>query len=115
TAAAHVRDVAPPADGPLSVRVVVALVETQALLAVGGGAHDPSIEQCAEASLVGPVRRSEGNAEGNPGAVGEMMALGPALRAVGGLRGVFSPPPGGLCPPTHPRPAPASPGPTSRS
>src|SRR5262249_25682665 len=111
TAAANVRDVAPPADGPLRVRVVVAFVETQVLLDVGGCAHDPRIEQRADAFLVGPVRRSEGNADGNPGAVGEMMALGPALRGGGGLRPLFFPHGGGFWKPPHPGPPTASPDP----
>src|SRR5262249_57394222 len=96
-ATANMRDVAATPDSALGVRIVISLVETEMLLDPRGGAHDASIEQRADGLLVRPMRRSEGNGDGHPGAVGEMMALGAGLRAIGGVRAGFFPHPAGLC------------------
>src|SRR5262249_53212730 len=75
-ATANMRDVAATADGVFGIRVVVAFVQAEMLLGVGRGPHDARVQQLADRFLVRPIRRSEGNGDGHPGAVGEMMALG---------------------------------------
>ena len=71
------------------------------LLGVGRGTHEARIEQRADRLLVRPIRRSEGNGDGNAGGVGEVMALGAALGAVGRIGAGFFPRPAGLCAATH--------------
>jgi len=75
------------------------------LLGVWRRAHDPRVEQRADRLLVRPVRRSEGNGQGNAARVGEVMALGAAFGAVGGIGAGFFPRPAALCGEKHLRTA----------
>src|SRR5262245_59589812 len=109
-ATANMWDVAATPDSALGVRIVIPLVETEMLLDPRGCAYDASIEQRADGLLVRPVRRSEGNGDGHPGTVGEMMALDAGLRAIGGVRAGFFPHPAGLCATTRLRTATATAG-----
>jgi len=84
-ASADVGHVAAPSDRVFGIGVVVALIEAEMLLGVGRRAHDARIKQFADRLLVRPVRRSEGNGQGDAGGVGEMMPLGAALGTVGGI------------------------------
>src|SRR5262249_55129778 len=110
-ATANMRDVAATAAGVFGIRVVVAFVQAEMLLGVGRGPHDARVQQLADRFLVRPIRRSEGNGDGHPGAVGEMMALGAGLRAIGGIGAGFFPRPAGLCATTRLRTATATAGP----
>ena len=86
------------ADRMLGVGEVVPLVETEVLLDVRRWIYEACIEQDADRLFVMPVRRSEDSGQGDAGGVGQMVALGAALGAVGsGWGRFFSPPSGALC------------------
>ena len=90
-AAPNVRDVAAATDRPLGINVVVAFVQTEMLRDGAGRADDARVEQQGDGFLVGAVSGSEGNRDREAGTVGEMVARGAGLGAIGRVGTGFSP------------------------
>src|SRR5262249_6016343 len=96
-AAPNVRLIVPAAHRVLHDGVVVPLVETEMLLRIGCGPHDPGVEQLADAGHIRHVRPGDRDGDRHAAAFGEDVALGPGLRAVGRVGPRFFPRPAGLC------------------